>query len=486
MRSNLLSVLLFVSLLLIGCTQSNSKIENNQTVNLNQENFSIQTGCLYQNPVCSSNQQCINNTCISLSVSNPPNFTLPTDYCNYSCAGNEICSDNRCVTYSTQPNQGNHCPETDSRVDDLLQSISISRVDGTMTDACEVVSYLLSTYNGFDDNSLKEQRINSVLSKYDFSKLDDESRLTIRQKLIVITNSIWVDKNNLVPWSLKDYSQDQLDSLFYVAPGWDVPNGFLLNKPTLPLDGSYYTGEYYGTPQIREDSAYKLTNLAYKLHKSNQTSTITSILSWQEQNFFHAYVDGDENWSWDVYLDGRPSSQSWTDMTPLSLDRLFEERITGCHENSLLYSSLLKSINIPAEDISVQGHGVVYLPTLDRYVHGDHIADFVFVPSEKLLLRTDEIIKISTGGPAGYDRVVADQYERQPYPRYLIGNQGAKHRNNNNSLFLKVDYVRDMIPSEQLTQMQSQVPQFNLHYDAREDVLYSDPHAIQPLSELSK
>jgi hypothetical protein len=51
---------------------------------------------------------------------------------------------------------------------------------------------------------------------------------------------------------------------------------------------------------------------------------------------------------------------------------------------------MLRSINIPSIEIHYNGHGIAFMPTINRYVHGDYIADMTVLPDPSLIIMTRE------------------------------------------------------------------------------------------------
>ena len=107
---------------------------------------------------------------------------------------------------------------------------------------------------------------------------------------------------------------------------------------------------------------------------------VVKLVDWEMKNFFHA----GGLWGWDTY-------EGYTNILSLPIKELFKERIVGCHQAANILVSLLNSINIPAEKIVVENHGVVYLSSLNKYVHGDYIANLVSVPAEQLIMTEEEL-----------------------------------------------------------------------------------------------
>ncbi len=347
-----------------------------------------------------------------------------------------------------------------------LQNKTITSIDGnSSTTEYQLVLSLLREYNGYIDNVAKETFFQYKLANYTFPYRNE------KEYIIRIVHGLWLEENQVLPWSLRDYSQNEIAILFWV----NGLNGNYAVKPLVTLNDNQYHLEYFSA--MEEEAAYKLFLLAQKYKQPLQQDIIEQLIKWQKKNFFHAYY----NYGWEVYRDGRSNIPPRTVIPPASLSRLFDERVTGCHENALLLTNLLRSLNIPAVSISIQGHGVTYLPTIDRYVHGDHIADFVTVPASDLLLTREEIIEIADVNSANsYDQFIYNKYRP---PRHYFPNIEL-HRNNSN-LLLETDSICGNIPSSDWELVRNEVQEYNLQYNQSHCKITSNQLPIQELSQLS-
>lgn len=140
----------------------------------------------------------------------------------------------------------------------------------------------------------------------------------------------------------------------------------------------------------------------------------------------------------------------------------------------------MRSLNIPAVSIDINGHSLTYLPTISNYVHGDHIADFVTVPSQDLLLNLSQVQDIIQKGTSGdLDMVIKDKY---PYQYYFTNIE--LHRNENN-LLLETNSVCSSIPTSDWNLMVNEVSEYNLKYNQKLCNISSDKLPIKTLSALS-
>lgn len=238
----------------------------------------------------------------------------------------------------------------------------------------ETLEALYSTYSGCDSLAEKQMIINNVFDAHPVGDPDD------RAYLIYICHMIWVEDNGKLSWSLRNISRENIRLLAERTvdfTGW--------SSDGLGLNGCWGgTGSDFIEPVSRE--WYKAFPLARFLAEgcSDQGEALKSLLKWEMKNFFHAYVWGvDEDWGWDHY---DTQLIDWD----IPLEAYFRERIIGCHGGAKILCAMLRSINIPAIELHYAGHGITYLPTLNRYVHGDYIADMNVLPDPSLIIMTLE------------------------------------------------------------------------------------------------
>lgn len=408
---------------------------------------------------------------------------------NYSSLQGSISQITATLPKSSINNKLNLNPNYKPKYSDILNYSSLKEVKNDLTNIPVyvnnppgpsitgydlVLKVLNDGYNGLSSNNDKEAFFNKEFANYGFKYK------AYYQYYVKIIHSLWLEREKLVPWSLKNYSTDQIKDLFWVGELHQIPNNNDL--PPTSLAKNLYTQESYYKRNLSEESTFKLFLLAKKMVKSNQSETMQEIIKWQKKNFFHAYFD----YTWDYYKDNQIEKDKVllgdgsSFYAPVSLERLFDERITGCHENVLVFASLLNSLNIPAVNITRIGHGVTYLPTIDKYVHGDHLADFVTVPAEDYLLTASDMTNI-TGDSANYDAVFKKKY---PFPQHYFTNIEL-HRNNKN-LLLETNSVCTNIPAADWQKLTSEVLEFNLKYDQPKCLISSDLVPIQTLDQLSK
>lgn len=187
-----------------------------------------------------------------------------------------------------------------------------------------------------------------------------------------IAQSMWVEKNNKVVWSIRSFTDSQLSYLFDSRKLLNYNAGTDTYNFSTTLMGSATAWN----PGIN----YRfLSN--FDLIKSNQKNTVYAFSNWMRAHLRHISA-GDEFLALYGY-EGLPP----TDKILYPLDG--EQHITaGCWGTSGLYASVLRSINIPVEHgrtrfgSSNASHSRPYFPTLDLSMpHADDVYNTTFIPS---------------------------------------------------------------------------------------------------------
>jgi hypothetical protein len=269
------------------------------------------------------------------------------------------------------------------RLDDML--VVTGPGDETKTGR-ELLGWIFDAqrYDPTANNAVKEQV---------FAPLDDYRfpHVGARIYLISVATGLWTEAQGLVPWSLADYSVEEINNIFIENEATDYMPDPALHRGDLPPDmPNVYAHSHPEPSVIVEGAHYKQFNLAHRLAggAATQEEAAAQLVVWMQQNFFHAIAP---DYTWDVYLDGRePLQRGGPHAYPTTIERIYEERVSGCHEPTILLEGMLHSLNVPAVRLMVHGHGVLYLPTLDRYVHGDHVVGATDAPPGILLLTPDE------------------------------------------------------------------------------------------------
>jgi len=283
---------------------------------------------------------------------------------------------------------------------------------------------------------------------------------------------LWMEKHGRLPWTIKDYSTDEINALFYEVNENNYRDPSIKPNLSVPVPSQNIEFEEYGDPNLELETSYKLHELALKMKADTKELTVTNAMRWIKTEFFHAY----NSWSFDKYSD---------DPFPANLGELFGERIVGCHETVLLLSGILRSLNIPTVNILVGEHGVTCIPSLDSYVHGDHLANRPLVPVTLMLLTKDEILQYTPED---------DMFENllETKVSTLFDNVGPLYlftttiRRTGSSLTLNIAYNGPAQVQTNIVQaFQTEAQQYNIQYDAATKTFTSQAVPIQSLVSLS-
>lgn len=164
-----------------------------------------------------------------------------------------------------------------------------------------------------------------------------------------IALSVWIDKNNLVPWKLRDYTSEDLSEVLNYADGY-----------------------------IYECDPQYTYNYFKSYVKSTKTQTIASVI-----DFFRKYRH---------HYNGDASSG-----TGCIKEVIPQDNINGCHAASQFMAGVLTTFNIPAyyrynpvnENWYVAGHGELVIPGIGYMSHGDNIYGNTImqkIPSSELII----------------------------------------------------------------------------------------------------
>jgi hypothetical protein len=147
-----------------------------------------------------------------------------------------------------------------------------------------------------------------------------------------------------------------------------------------------------------------------------------------------------------------------------------------------MLEGMLHSLNIPALRLNVHGHGVVYLPTLDRYVHGDHMAMYTAAPPGTLLLTPDEFRPYAED-VAWIFQIFFDKYQ-PPIPSIPLRRDGDALYIHARNVINRPEMTCVEISSEDWAWLSSQLSIYNIFYDTVNCELTSDRVPIQTLEAL--
>lgn len=343
-----------------------------------------------------------------------------------------------------------------------------------------VKDILKNGYNGLSSSDDSDAYFKKQFAPYGIQYLAETN--LIRE----VVQSLWVETNKITPWSIVSYTENQILNLY---PDFFVIQAIKGGKvfPLIPIypttDWSLISDAGGVTTAFLNDTLTKTFKLSHKLTTgaNNQKQAILQITTWMEKNFMHA----NDQYGWDLYKKDGITEQLGSGgiiFIPKNLSRYFEERVGGCHEPAALMRGMLVSLNIPAVNFNLSGHGVVYLPTLDQYIHGDHISDFSIVPPEKLLMTEAEVLPLLNESNVQYDAIIQ---KKMPPAGYYFTNTADDR--DGNSMYLWTDSVNFTIPVIDWKIMSDQaLPEYALSYDQPNHLIKSTLKKIQTLEELSK
>ena len=352
----------------------------------------------------------------------------------------------------------------------------------------EVLKKLINEkkYNPQGKNAAKKELLDNFFINYDLPQTG--SKLF----LINIASGLWAETYSGLPWSLKDLKQSEVDGLFIQNDSVnDYNRNASIGRPAVPkMPNTELQSTLYQTNQIVEDAHFKQFNLAMKIAKGskNKKEATENIILWAEKNFFHAYDYGEAggSWTWGVYTDGRPigsSVVSYDNSFPLSIERIYDERIIGCQEPTVFLEGIFHNLNIPAVRLSVWGHGVLYLPTLNMYIHGDSIAGSKW-PKGMWLLTPEQMMTIAVD-ENNFLRPLGKAYDSK-YPFALALLRKNKELYMAGPLYVTPPTKCPEVTAKQWKEMTKDFPEYNLSYSAKGTcIVTSKSQPIRTLDQLN-
>jgi hypothetical protein len=374
----------------------------------------------------------------------------------------------------------------------LLNTEITDKTTNQQINGYELVKKLIKEkdYTPTDKILEKETLLNEFFENYELPMLGTKTFI------INVANGLWTEVNKDLPWSLKEYSQEDIQGLFIENDSTDdETNEQNLGRPPIP-DGLPTMAKPNGQPNVNyhnhpftqnlfvEDSHYKQYNLAFKLLDSATTHTATAenLVLWGEKNFFHAVSESGNNWPWIHYVDFNEQSTA-SIQSLLTLEMVYKNRIVGCHKPTLILEGLFHNLNIPAVRLSIWGHGVLYLPTLNAFVHGDAIANYAH--------------------PKGFDIISFEEFLIVPENEYNFLKPNGEYytsqfdfslqlKRKNDELHIENKYTDFQnggcldIPDAEFEAITKDYPEFNIIYDHEDCFIKSQSfQSIKTLEELN-
>ena len=267
-----------------------------------------------------------------------------------------------------------------------------------------------------------------------FDLVDDEFARTGLSKnhawslfLAQVAYSLAVETGGWVPWSLTEYSQQELLELFDGSRMFRWHNNL----------GGYRI--YFGVP-APPDFTFEFLN-ANRMIAQDRLHTIENLLNWCRLNMRH-------------YL-GRSSAQNMEDhwqyrgVAPISRvvsgtrrdsDGEFSHFTAGCWGTTTFLSAVLRVVNIPVKEVGAHGHAFPYFMSEGKYLsHGDDpynqtMRSTPLIPIEELLI--DETTYDAWFGPSVPSEVsnigrTTKELAIKYLPHILLTNRCSDHKSGN-------------------------------------------------------
>lgn len=281
---------------------------------------------------------------------------------------------------------------------------------------------LKGAYQGYDGRDHPHVRA-AYFADY-FKKNDRAVRRSpitsadVHAYISTLCHIIWLEEHAGLPWSIKNYSQQEMQMLterraklsHWTSRGTGLPG---------TCWGQAFSN---GTRDPFADTWYQVFPLSACLvnRAADHEGAAQVLVEWMMQNFFHYYSSLGEAWSETIYerLYKRKSSDHAT------IEEYFNERALGCHAASKILIALLRSINIPAIELHYDGHGLCYLPSIGRYVHGDYIADFTVLKDSRQMLMPRSELEKWLFSAHGYMSFGDALFNQDPYSRIKLRRTG--------------------------------------------------------------
>ena len=314
------------------------------------------------------------------------------------------------------------------------------------TTGLDIVRLILRDYDPRRANKLTEQYLARIFSLYSLAEgnlpLDDDSRTFLAN----VAHAIWVESKVSVPptpppalfrvarsisryratsplasflevvarlvtvrlptlrdvaisWSLRDRTRQQVDShllgrihdsnandikYYYQFKFYNIARGIMLKMR------AWYKGVKVVECKEAEDG------LLLEDIEASEATAVARFVEYAGDNFMHykhgPYMDQSEYAS-RLMHDGDGDKD---------LSETFQRRIGGCGAPSFVSVLLARAMNIPATvahpscSDGRDGHRSAFFPTVDSWVHGDHVADYFGALGEPLLMSTEEISQLTS------------------------------------------------------------------------------------------
>ncbi|MBP9718052.1 hypothetical protein KBD59_02025 [Candidatus Gracilibacteria bacterium] len=353
-----------------------------------------------------------------------------------------------------------HCYPSLISVRNHLQTITVTLPDTTKVRGDDFVLRLLQTYDGNAAYQIKEKFIATNIDNNQFELLKTN------QYIFRVVHMLWFERNGNAPWSIKTYTPNQVDALVLVTGLF--PNDRLA-IPNIQ-DPIHYNDDQGWWEHLSFPAFIELSAPARNFIAPNHQQTAVNAIRWYKKNFFHSYTDDNNGntYNWERYNDHIPTQRFGLDgahfALPNSLGRQLEERVSGCQDAGLIFSNMLRSINIPAVDLGGNSaHKIVYIATINKFVHGDHLVEHsAAFPADRLLLTPVQMAAIDTP-ESSYENYFANAFDTPEKQIFLVG---SWLKRNGNTLYVQTGTWCNPLSEETMRIIQQELGEFHLHPSA--------------------
>lgn len=297
--------------------------------------------------------------------------------------------------------------------------------------------------------------------------------------LIQLTHSLHLEENNLVPWSLLEYSKEEIISLFTSDSRDTVLEFYQAGYTSDRSEFDKFKGDQLPLDMLKDTENLYILSKNVIGDEVTHYESIVKVVDWIERNFVHASnINNPES----VPSDD-PLVINYTRGDHGYIKGIFKTRSpNGCGGGTALLRGMLRSLNIPAYELIAQSHGVVFMPTINRYVHGDTLLGYsVTVPADYFILTLEEAFDGDDVDFYTEATYIAQSLLSDPEVRYLRFASGPFVSWPNKTMFIRfskqyMDTEISYYPNgeEEWQEIRDRLPEYNLPEDHKD--LIDDPY----------
>jgi hypothetical protein len=230
--------------------------------------------------------------------------------------------------------------------------------------------------------------------------------------------------------------------------------GISLIALALPRCGSEHIEQsrYYELSPMSKE-VHKVSSLTGELTKDDYTTedALRTIVEWGQKNLFHYH---------DNFM---PADAYGTDsiiqiMSDASIEDVFRERAVGCHLTTFVLATMLRSIGIDADyvqsgsfgpEVVSPGHGILHIPEIDKYVHGDSVCLGNVRPTERVIIDRELLFGVLKDDP-----LAMEEYKGNIHCGGFLKREG-------NSLYIGQGMIHRGFEDTELIRLQEMLPEYN-------------------------